>query len=58
MVDELKLARRIEQWRNCDPRAMATQQSSAAIEFALADERYGPPLAEHIRRLLSRKECK
>lgn len=28
----------------------------AFVEFALADKRYGPPLAEHVRRLLSRGE--
>ena len=31
------LARSIEQWQNCDPHAMATRQSYAAIEYAFID---------------------
>lgn len=33
------MQRTIEQWRGCDPRAMATNQSPEAREFAFADAR-------------------
>ena len=31
------MKRTIDQWRNCDPRAMANNQSNAAVQFALED---------------------
>lgn len=34
------LARSIEQWQNCDPHAMATRQSYAAIENAFVDAKH------------------
>ena len=34
------LARSIEQWQNCDPHAMATRQSDAAIENAFVDAKH------------------
>lgn len=35
----MPLRRKIEQWRNGDPEAMATQQSRAAIFYAFQDAR-------------------
>lgn len=35
----MELNRSIEQWRNCDPWAMATEQSDAAKMFAMEDAR-------------------
>ena len=31
------MKRTIDQWRNCEPRAMANNQSNAAVQFALED---------------------
>lgn len=36
-MGDLKLNRSIDQWRGCDPRAMATEQSEAARVFAFED---------------------
>lgn len=36
----MSLARTLAQWRGCDPHAMATRQSPAAVEFALADAKH------------------
>ena len=51
----MPMQRKIEQWRGCDPRAMATQQSPAAIEFAFADAKADIlalyALAERVARL-------
>lgn len=38
-VSGMKLARTLEQWACCDPRAM-TQQSPAAMEFAFQDAKH------------------
>lgn len=40
MAQGPKLARPIERWRLCDPLAMATQQSTAAIEYAFEDAKH------------------
>lgn len=49
------MKRKIEQWRACDPRAMATQQSPAAIQFAFEDAKADilalHALAERVARL-------
>ncbi len=49
------MKRKIEQWRGCDPRAMATQQSPAAIQFAFEDAKADilalHVLAERVARL-------
>lgn len=34
------MKRTAEQWRKCDPRAMATAQSEVAIEFAFQDAQH------------------
>jgi hypothetical protein len=33
----VKLQRTLDQWRNCDPKLIASAQSPAAIQFAIAD---------------------
>lgn len=33
------MKRTIDQWRNCEPKAMAHNQSCAAVQFALEDAR-------------------
>lgn len=34
------MQRSLEQWANCDPHAMATRQSPAAVQFAFEDAKH------------------
>jgi hypothetical protein len=36
-MSRVKLQRSLEQWDKCDPKTMASEQSTAAIQFAIAD---------------------
>ena len=36
----IKLNRAIDQWKNCDPTKMATEQSDAAIMYAFQDAKH------------------
>lgn len=52
------MKRKIEQWRNCDPRAMVMEQSQAALIFAMQDAKADIlELHDALRQLTYLRDC-